>query len=226
MELSSGLVPGLLFLILLWLYKLKSRRTPGAPSDRKPAAAGQEDSFQDFRSGQSFFWSCALIIRNFPAKCRDINVIKPGVKSGEAGPLLRVFNLFLAGTETTSSTIRYALNVLIKYPKIQGELAEEFDSVVGRQRSPSMEDRKSLPFTDAVIHEIQRMMDIVPFGLPHYALKDISFRGFNIPKCIFIFALLHSVLKSEKIWESPMDFNPQHFLDHKGNFKNDEDDDE
>ncbi|XP_053728383.1 cytochrome P450 2F5-like isoform X1 [Synchiropus splendidus] len=150
-----------------------------------------------------------------------------------------VFNLFLAGTETTSSTIRYALNVLIKYPKIQEEMQQEIDSVVGRQRSPFMEDRKSLPFTDAVIHEIQRMMDIVPFGLPHYALKDISFRGFNIPKVrswhhswrtnvsnqlvslqgTFIFALLHSVLKSEKSWESPLDFNPQHFLDQNGNFK-------
>lgn len=31
-----------------------------------------------------------------------------------------VMNLFLAGTETSSSTIRYALGVLIKHPKIQG----------------------------------------------------------------------------------------------------------
>ena len=45
-----------------------------------------------------------------------------------------------------------------------------------------MEDRKSLPFTDAVIHEVQRFLDIVPFSLPHYALTDISFRGYTIPK--------------------------------------------
>lgn len=35
-----------------------------------------------------------------------------------------VLNLFLAGTETTSSTIRYAINVLVRYPKIQGRSKE------------------------------------------------------------------------------------------------------
>lgn len=58
----------------------------------------------------------------------------------------------------------------------------EIDSVIGEDRSPKMEDRKSLPFTDAVLHEVQRFLDIVPFSLPHYALKDISLRGYTIPK--------------------------------------------
>uniref|UniRef100_A0A672IS83 Cytochrome P450 2F3-like n=1 Tax=Salarias fasciatus TaxID=181472 RepID=A0A672IS83_SALFA len=93
-----------------------------------------------------------------------------------------VLNLFLAGTESTSSTIRYALSVLIKYPKIQEAMQQEIDTVLGQKRSPRMEDRKSLPFTDAVLHEIQRFMDIVPMGAPHYALSDISFRGYTIPK--------------------------------------------
>lgn len=58
----------------------------------------------------------------------------------------------------------------------------EIDGVIREDRSPKMEDRKSLPFTDAVLHEVQRFLDIVPFSLPHYALKDISFRGYAIPK--------------------------------------------
>ncbi|XP_070762713.1 cytochrome P450 2F3-like [Enoplosus armatus] len=130
-----------------------------------------------------------------------------------------VMNLYLAGTETTSSTLRFALSVLIKYPKIQENMLQEIDTVIGQERCPCMEDRKSLPFTDAVIHEIQRLMDIVPMSIPHYALHDISFRGYTIPKATVIVPLLHSVLKEEKQWATPWSFNPEHFLDQNGNFK-------
>ncbi|XP_029028179.1 cytochrome P450 2G1-like isoform X1 [Betta splendens] len=130
-----------------------------------------------------------------------------------------VLNLFLAGTETTSSTIRYGLSALIKYPNIQEKMQQEIDTVIGKERCPNMEDRKSLPFTDAVIHEVQRYLDITPFSVPHYALKDISFRGYTIPKDTVILPLLHSVLKEEKQWATPGSFNPQHFLDQNGNFK-------
>ncbi|XP_031141015.1 cytochrome P450 2F3-like isoform X1 [Sander lucioperca] len=130
-----------------------------------------------------------------------------------------VFNLYLAGTETTSSTLRFGLSVLIKYPKIQEKMQQEIDTVIEQERLPYMEDRKSLPFTDAVLHEIQRLLDIVPMSIPHYALQDISFRGYTIPKATLIIPLLHSVLKEEKQWETPWSFNPQHFLDQNDNFK-------
>uniref|UniRef100_A0A671WVS3 Cytochrome P450, family 2, subfamily Y, polypeptide 3 n=1 Tax=Sparus aurata TaxID=8175 RepID=A0A671WVS3_SPAAU len=130
-----------------------------------------------------------------------------------------VMNLFLAGTETASSTIRFGLNVLIRYPKIQETMQQEIETVIGQERSPCMEDRKSLPFTDAVVHEVQRLMDIAPMNVPRYSLKDISFRGYTIPKNTVIIPLLHSVLKEEKLWATPWSFNPQHFLDQNGNFK-------
>uniref|UniRef100_A0AAY4DTF6 Cytochrome P450 n=1 Tax=Denticeps clupeoides TaxID=299321 RepID=A0AAY4DTF6_9TELE len=93
-----------------------------------------------------------------------------------------VLNLFLAGTETTSSTMRYTMMLLIKYPDIQEKMQKEIDNVIGQTRSPTMEDRKSLPFTNAVIHEAQRFLDLVPLNVPHYATKDISFKGYIIPK--------------------------------------------
>ena len=63
-------------------------------------------------------------------------------------------------------------------------MQQEIASVIGSERCPNMEDRKSLPFTDAVIHEVQRLLDIVPMNLPHYAEHDISFRGYDIPKVV------------------------------------------
>uniref|UniRef100_A0A3Q2FQG3 Cytochrome P450 2G1-like n=1 Tax=Cyprinodon variegatus TaxID=28743 RepID=A0A3Q2FQG3_CYPVA len=139
--------------------------------------------------------------------------------------LSTVLNLFGAGTETTSSTIRYALSVLMKHKDIQEKMQEEINTVIGRDRCPSMEDRKSLPFTDAVIHEVQRFLDIVPFSLPHYALEDISFRGYSWTTSLFlncgtsVIPFLHSVLKDEKQWATPFSFNPQHFLDQNGKFQ-------
>ncbi|KAF7692689.1 hypothetical protein HF521_010299 [Silurus meridionalis] len=130
-----------------------------------------------------------------------------------------VLNLFLAGTETTSTTLRYALMLLIKHPEIQDQMQKEIDIVIGQERSPNMEDRKSLPFTDAVIHEVQRYIDLVPLNIPHYTTHQITFRGYTIPKDTVILPLLHSVLRDEEHWEKPWTFDPKHFLDKNGNFK-------
>ncbi|XP_018606053.2 cytochrome P450 2C20-like [Scleropages formosus] len=130
-----------------------------------------------------------------------------------------VLGLFIAGTETTSTTLKYALMMLIKHPNIQEKVQLEIDEVIGRDRCPVMEDRKSLPFTDAVIYEVQRYLDIAPMNVPHYATSDIVFKGYIIPKGTYIFPMLHSVLRDETQWESPWTFNPGNFLDHNGNFK-------
>ncbi|MBN3314842.1 CP2B4 protein, partial [Atractosteus spatula] len=130
-----------------------------------------------------------------------------------------VLNLLLAGTETTSTTLRYALLLLIKYPHVQEMAQREIDAAVGRERPPAMEDRRSLPFTDAVVHEVQRLLDVVPMSMPQIAMRDISFRGYTIPQGTVVIPLLHSVLRDSAYWPSPRAFDPGHFLDQNGGFK-------
>ncbi|XP_019201262.1 cytochrome P450 2K1 isoform X4 [Oreochromis niloticus] len=131
--------------------------------------------------------------------------------------LITVMNLFAAGTETTSTTLRWGLLLMAKYPKMQDEVQEELRRVIG-DRQVQVADRKNLPFTDAVIHEIQRLSSIVPTALPHKTTRDVTFQGHFIEKGTTVFPLLTSVLHDPNEWERPHSFYPAHFLDKEKKF--------
>ncbi|KAL7849988.1 hypothetical protein SRHO_G00193370 [Serrasalmus rhombeus] len=95
--------------------------------------------------------------------------------------IFTIANLFAAGTDTTGTTLRWGLLFMSKYPYVQDRVQEEIDKVIGG-RQIVMEDRKNLPYTDTVIHEIQRLANIVPMSLPHTTACDVHFQGFFIKK--------------------------------------------
>ncbi|XP_008829240.1 cytochrome P450 2C29-like [Nannospalax galili] len=132
---------------------------------------------------------------------------------------ITVNDLFVAGTETTSTTLRYALLLLLKYPHVTAKVQEEIDQVIGRHRRPCMQDRSSMPYTDAMVHEVQRYIDLIPTNLPHEVTSDVKFRNYLIPKGTTVLTSLSSVLKDSKEFSDPEKFDPVHFLDEKGNFK-------
>ncbi|KAM4852076.1 cytochrome P450 2C26-like isoform 2-T2 [Thomomys bottae] len=130
-----------------------------------------------------------------------------------------ISDLYGAGTETTSSTLRYALLLLMKHPHVTAKVQDEIEHVIGRHRSPCMQDRSRMPYTDAVLHEVQRYIDLLPNSLPHRVTRDIKFRDYVIPKGTAILTSLTSVLHDNKEFPNPKDFDPGHFLDEHGNFK-------
>ncbi|XP_044145330.1 cytochrome P450 2K6-like [Bufo gargarizans] len=132
-----------------------------------------------------------------------------------------VGDLFGAGMETTSTTLRWAILLMMKYPEIQQKVQNEIEHVIGSAQ-PQMEHRKQMPYTDAVIHEILRFGDIAPLGVPHSTTQDITFRGYFIPKGAAVITLLHSALRDKDYFEKPDEFYPEHFLDSSGNFKKNE----
>uniref|UniRef100_A0A3Q4IFA0 Cytochrome P450, family 2, subfamily AD, polypeptide 2 n=1 Tax=Neolamprologus brichardi TaxID=32507 RepID=A0A3Q4IFA0_NEOBR len=133
--------------------------------------------------------------------------------------LVCTLDLIEAGTESASTTLRWALVFMMNYPEIQEKVQAEIDRVVGQSRLPTLADRPNLPYTDAVIHETQRFGNIVPLGFPKMANKDSTLGGYFIPKGTAVTTILSSVLFDKNEWETPDVFNPEHFLDSEGKFR-------
>ncbi|KAG8556513.1 hypothetical protein GDO81_018102 [Engystomops pustulosus] len=135
-----------------------------------------------------------------------------------------------ANINTSSFTNRLVLEVIMNrlyhyIPQyklcisyLSAKVQEEIDQVIGRERKPTMGDVLNMPYTNAVIHEVQRFGDIIPLSLPHMTYRDVELQGYFLPKGTQIITNLSSVLKDPQVWEKPFQFYPKHFLDESGKF--------
>ncbi|XP_075453632.1 cytochrome P450 2J4-like [Ascaphus truei] len=143
---------------------------------------------------------------------------EPGSTFDEANMIQVVIDFFSAGTETTATTMQWALLYMVAYPDVQEKVQKELDSVLEGSQLVYYEDRKRLPYTNAVIHEIQRYGNIAAVGVPRCSTKNVTLNGFSLEKDTMILPNLDSVLHDPQHWETPNQFSPNHFLDKEGNF--------
>lgn len=69
------------------------------------------------------------------------------------------------------------------------KVQEELDATVGQARAPRLEDRARMPYTNAVLHEIQRFISVLPLGLPRALIRDAHLRSHFLHKVHRNFAL-------------------------------------
>ncbi|XP_004710399.1 cytochrome P450 2G1-like [Echinops telfairi] len=161
------------------------------------------------------FIDCFLI-----KKQQDEN--NPNTEFNHKNLIAIIFDLFFAGTETVSFTLLYGILLLLKYPEVEARVHEEINQVIGTHRTPSVKDRVKMPYTNAVIHEIQRIIIFSSLGVPHKVIRETHFRGFLLPKGTKVLPLYSMAHRDPKNFRFPDTFYPQHFLDEQGGFKKNE----
>ncbi|XP_034960563.2 cytochrome P450 2C42-like isoform X2 [Zootoca vivipara] len=134
--------------------------------------------------------------------------------------IICVQGLFIAGSLSTSEVLGRALLVMARLPHIQEKVQREIDEVVGANRIPGMEDRVRMPYTNAVLHEIQRYEKGSLESFPRETTCPTKFRGYLIPQGTTVCSEIGSVHFDPLQWENPEEFDPGHFLDEKGQFRN------
>ncbi|XP_033763832.1 steroid 17-alpha-hydroxylase/17,20 lyase-like [Pecten maximus] len=126
-------------------------------------------------------------------------------------------DIFFAGLDTTRFTIQWFMLYIAANPEIQKKAQMEIDQAVGRDRLPGLEDRPSMPYTEAVLHEVMRMGTVSPVGVPHAARNDTKLCGYDIPKGTTVMINHWALHFDARHWKDPKKFDPERYLDSDGN---------
>jgi len=122
----------------------------------------------------------------------------------------------VAGTETTSTAIKWAVLYFLHYPSVQDKMLQEITNVVGCSRRPNLADKPNLPYCEAVVTEVLRCGNVAPLSVFHSCHKDILFKGYTIPEGAIIVPNLDSVLADSNVFENPEEFRPERYINEEG----------
>ncbi|TKV93697.1 hypothetical protein SEVIR_9G242900v4 [Setaria viridis] len=123
-----------------------------------------------------------------------------------------LLNLFTAGTDTTSSTVEWALAELIRHPDVLAKAQQELDAVVGRGRLVSESDLPRLTYLTAVIKETFRLHPSTPLSLPRVAAEDCEVGGYRVPAGTTLLVNVWAIARDPDAWPEPLEFRPDRFL--------------
>ncbi|RXG73855.1 cytochrome P450 2L1 [Armadillidium vulgare] len=137
---------------------------------------------------------------------------------GEHDLLINMYDFFMAGSETTSSIIRWFFLYMSKFPDVQKRVQKEIDEIVPKGQLPSLHDKEKLPTLEALTYEINRAVSLGPNALPHEASEDTSLANFFIPKGSIVIPNIETCHKDPKYWKHPNTFSTDNFLDEDGKF--------
>lgn len=129
-------------------------------------------------------------------------------------------DLFVAGTETTSTALSWACLLLAVHQEVQLKMQKELDTVVGHRRHPTLEDRPKMPFISAVMNEAQRFGSVTPVALFHRAGEDAEICGYFVKKDTVVVPNTYAAHYDESVWGDPKTFRPERFLDTNGRLIN------
>ncbi|KAI0028104.1 cytochrome P450 [Vararia minispora EC-137] len=129
-------------------------------------------------------------------------------KSNQAIPA----NIYIAGADTTVSSIQSFFLAMVLYPDAQRKAQEEIDRVLAGSRLPTFDDAKSLPYVNALVKEVLRWHPVAPLGVAHRVTVDDVYEGHFIPKGSTILGNIWAILHDPTVFPEPESFRPEHFL--------------
>ncbi|KAG8374778.1 hypothetical protein BUALT_Bualt10G0031100 [Buddleja alternifolia] len=129
-----------------------------------------------------------------------------------------LMDMVVGGTDTTSNTIEYALAEMMNKPEVLRKVQQEVETVVGKHNIVEESDINKLPYLHAVMKEVLRLHPALPLLVPHCPSTTCIVAGYTIPKGARVFVNVWAIHRDPSIWENPLEFCPERFLDAKWDY--------
>ncbi|KAK9938451.1 hypothetical protein M0R45_015185 [Rubus argutus] len=120
--------------------------------------------------------------------------------------------LFVAGTDTTSTTLEWAMAELLHNPESLSKAQQELDQMIGKGKPIEESDITRLPYLQAIIKETFRLHPPVPLLLPRKADSDIEMEGYIVPNGAQVLVNAWAIGRDPSIWDNPSSFMPERFF--------------
>ncbi|KAI8879554.1 cytochrome P450 [Backusella circina FSU 941] len=131
----------------------------------------------------------------------------------EENKLIIFTDSLTAGSDTTATTLYWAIGILCSRPDIQKKIQDEIDMFFRENsRLPTFSDHDKMNYCVSVIKEVLRYKPVTPFGLPHLANKDIFVGEYYIPKGSVVVSSMDHMHRNPKVYDRPLDFMPERFM--------------
>ncbi|WP_237153727.1 cytochrome P450 [Oryzibacter oryziterrae] len=118
--------------------------------------------------------------------------------------------IFMAGYETTATTLAWAWYLVSQDADVRARLHKEVDAALG-DREPTHQDLAKLEFTRAIIEETLRLYPPVPL-LAREALRDETVNGKPVKKGTILLVSPWLLHRNPKLWKQPDAFVPDRFM--------------
>ncbi|KAK9071909.1 hypothetical protein SSX86_008343 [Deinandra increscens subsp. villosa] len=128
-------------------------------------------------------------------------------------------DLFLAGTETSSNTVEWAMTELLLNPDMFLRVRKEVSSIVGEDGKIQELKILHLPYLQAVIKETMRLHLSVPLLAPHKTETEVKLGEYIVPKNTQILVNAWAIARDPRYWKNSIRFEPERFLGNELDYK-------
>ncbi|PKU79001.1 premnaspirodiene oxygenase-like [Dendrobium catenatum] len=122
-----------------------------------------------------------------------------------------ILDLFLAGSDPSSTTLVWAMTELIRHPKVMQKAQLEVRKALNGKIRIEEGDMHKLPYINQVIKETLRLHPPGPLLVPRLCCETIELAGYTIPVESRVVINVWAMMRDPKYWEDPEIFQPERF---------------